>query len=301
MHFLTHRERRIKAARLLIFGLVAGLSFAVILHLAAAWSFARQTINVTCQGEHTSLDPFGYTSQPVEFTSRDGFILRGWYTPGTTHPEVAVVVLSGYGGDTGWSTYDALVLADAGYSTLMFEHRSCAGQQPGLGYFEVQDVLGAVDYLDMRPDIDRIGALGFSAGATALLLAAVEDERIEAVVAMGAMDDLRFDTLGRPPVKNLYWLGFREMILWMVEIQMGSRASDLSPMQVVDQISPRPVLFIYGEYEQDAGWNLNNSASNPRDIWIVPGTGHGGYHLVAPEEYTNRIAAFFDTAFEAKE
>ncbi|MBE9471816.1 MAG: hypothetical protein IMY75_06905 [Chloroflexi bacterium] len=37
-------------------------------------------------------------------------------------------------------------------------------------------------------------------------------------------------------------------------------------------------------------------AGEPKDLWIVPGCGHGGYLQVAPEEWERRVVTFLDEA-----
>ena len=87
-------------------------------------------LRVGCVGPRASLEERGYDSIAVEFPSRYGTQLRGWYAPGSKHPEIAIIVMTGHGGNTWFALDDAAILADAGYSTLIFEHRSCADQLP---------------------------------------------------------------------------------------------------------------------------------------------------------------------------
>jgi fermentation-respiration switch protein FrsA (DUF1100 family) len=39
---------------------------------------------------------------------------------------------------------------------------------------------------------------------------------------------------------------------------------------------------------------LYAAAHEPKELWIVPGAGHGGYAGLAPQEYAQRVTAFFD-------
>jgi hypothetical protein len=43
------------------------------------------------------------------------------------------------------------------------------------------------------------------------------------------------------------------------------------------------------------------AASEPKDIWIVHGAGHGDYERVAAAEFSRRLVAFFDRALLGQE
>jgi fermentation-respiration switch protein FrsA (DUF1100 family) len=41
---------------------------------------------------------------------------------------------------------------------------------------------------------------------------------------------------------------------------------------------------------------LFRAAAEPKELWIVPGAGHGGYGAAAGGEYERRLIAFFGAA-----
>jgi dienelactone hydrolase len=212
---------------------------------------------------------------------------------------VAVIVLPGHAGNTYFALDDAEIVAKAGYSTLLFEHRTCADSSLAAttGLMEAQDVLGAVDYLKSRSDVSYVATMGFSEGGTSTLLAAAQEPDIDAVLAMGGYDSLKNDLLD--PDEDLHPLIRieRVLIMWAMEIQMGKPVEASSPVDTIAQISPRPLLLIYGEYEAKPGQALFDAAAEPKEIWFVPGTGHGGYQHVEPEEYPLRVTEFFNRVF----
>jgi predicted alpha/beta-fold hydrolase len=84
-------------------------------------------------------------------------------------------------------------LHDAGYSLLMFDfraHGESGGDWCTLGRNEPLDVLSAVNWLSERYPGMPLGALGFSMGGAACLLAAAEDERLAAVASHAGFADL---------------------------------------------------------------------------------------------------------------
>ncbi len=287
-----------RVARLGGFGLAAIPVVLLAVTALAAWLYADGVLHPGCQGDRASLEVLGYQAEAVTFPSRSGPVLRGWYTRGSQHPESVIIVLTGHAGNT-WATLaDAAIVTEAGYSTLIYEHRSCA--DPSLaastGYTEAWDALGAIDYLKSRPDVEHIGGLGFSEGGTSLLIAGAQDPALEAIVAMGGYSNLEDDILDLHAGQGWYERLFRRMIVWSISIQLGAPARASDPVGMIGEISPRPILLIYGEYEAGPGRALYEAAGEPKELWIVPGTGHGGYSSTAPDEYRQRIVAFFDAS-----
>ncbi len=286
--------------RLFVFGLASVPLAVAAIFCALAWLYAYVVTHPGCQGQLESLAAFGYPAEAVAFTSRDGTSLRGWYSPGLQHPETVIIVLYGHGGNSGPALPDARILAEAGYSTLVYEHRSCADPRlmASTGPYEARDVLGAVDYLRQRGDVTHIGAMGFSASGTAVLLAAADEPAIEAVLPMGGYASLADDALDASsddqPIGERI---FRRLALWALAAQIGPAEIARSPVSQIANISPRHLLLIYGEHEAAVGKQLMAAAGPPSDLWIVPGAGHGNYRLFAPDEYPRRVVEFFDAAF----
>lgn len=284
-----------------IAGMVIGLSLLITMlwSIGWSWNYSAEFLHPGCQGDRASLAERGFPSDPVSFKSRSGPTLRGWFARGSAHPEVALVVIPGHAGNTRAALEDAEIAARAGFSTLIYEHRSCA--DPSLaastGYWEAYDLLGAADYLKTRSDVRHIGVWGFSEGGTASLLAASKDPAIEAVVAMGGYSSLKADILDEDQnLRPLDWLD-RRFIVAAMGIQLGVPVEASSPIDVISAISPRPLFLVYGQYEAENGRALYSAAAEPKELWIVPGTGHGGYLAVAPDEYRRRIPAFFNRVF----
>ena len=282
-------------------GLVIGLSALVLLlyDIGWAWNYSYGLLHAACIGDRASLAERGFASDAVTFHSRAGPLLRGWFARGSDHPDIAIVVVAGQASNTRYALDDAEIMARSGFSTLIYENRACADPplEASTGYWESYDLLGAVDYLKARPDIHHVGVWGFSAGGTASLLAAPQDPAIEAVVAMGGYSSLKADIVDEDQnLRPLDWLG-RRFIVVAMGIQLGVPVEASSPIDHVAGISPRPLFLIYGEYEAGNGRALYAAANQPKQLWIVPGAGHGGYLAAAPDEYRARVPAFFNQAF----
>jgi hypothetical protein len=140
--------------------------------------------------------------------------------------------------------------------------------------------------------------LGYSLGGVAAILGSAQIDRVEAVAAEGGFYDLAADITdagSRIPIWNraLY-----HAILFFFRRETGIDARQVSPISVIDGISPRPLLLIYGELEMGPARPHEQlaRAGEPKDLWIVPECWHGGYLDVAPEGWEERVVAFFDEA-----
>jgi alpha-beta hydrolase superfamily lysophospholipase len=281
--------------------LLSGLAVAGIL-IILAWGYAFVLSHSGCQGRHDSLASRGFAAEPVEFTTTAGYTLKGWYSRGSRFPEAAIVVLPGMSGDTQMALADSEILARAGYSTLIYEHRSCANfalLHSG-GYLEAGDLDSAVDYLESRGDVRHIGVMGFSTGGTAALLSAAKDPRIEAVIAKGVPTRFLTDTQPGLGPANQFGALYHRLVLKFFALQTSLSPYVTEPVDAIGGISPRPVLLIHGEYEAAAGQELYARAGEPKELWIVPGARHGGYQAANPEEYARRVVHFFDNVFNTQ-
>ena len=76
----------------------------------------------------------------------------------------------------------------------------------------------------------------------------------------------------------------------------GVDPASVRPIESVTKISPRPLLLIAGEGEAEANRTQAQfeAASPPKELWLVPQVGHGGYADRWPEEYERRIVDFFN-------
>lgn len=277
---------------LLTRGLLAALLTLLITPPALAMLYASALVDAPCQGLFTPPDP---SSVMLSFDDPQGRARRGWLTIGAEHPDVVIIVLPGLAGNSSAAASDAQTLAAAGYSTFVYEHRTCAHRAAiaSTGYAESRDLLAAVSDLAARGDFLRIAVLGFSEGGTASLLAAAEEPRIDALIAMGGYASLRGQV---EEAANSAW-GRLMTPLYLAALQLrGVDVAASDPAAVISRIAPRPLLLIYGSLERDNGEALYAAAGPGADLWIVEGAGHGAYRTVAGAEYEMRITEFFRDA-----
>lgn len=281
---------------------LAGSILAVPVVLAyASWRYVDNFVRPGCIGRMESLEPQGYPSEAIVIDTARGYRLKGWLTRGDRFRQSVIVVLPGMSGNTQFSLPDAAMLAQAGFGTLVYEHRSCA--DPNLmhtgGYLEADDLVSAEEFLRSRSDVKHVGVLGFSAGGTAALLAAAKTGSLEAVVAMGGFSSLDADIVRAQTASKFLNQVILRMVTVFLHIRIGVAPSEISPVAHIAEIHPHPILLIYGEEEAHHGRELFSAAIEPKELWIVPGVGHGGYREAFPQEYESRVVGFFESSIPA--
>ncbi|HYI18171.1 MAG TPA: CocE/NonD family hydrolase, partial [Solirubrobacteraceae bacterium] len=253
----------------------------VALLAGVATIFALVPTTIAIVATHRAREPvpaadLGRPYEHVSFTTADDLRLQGWYVPSVNG--AAIVLSPGRRGPIP----HARLLARHGYGLLLFDRRG-EGESDGdfnaYGWGGDADLKAAIGFLSRRPDVDpqRIGGLGLSVGGEMLLETAAEDTRLRAVVSEGGSvrsiaehwDDPALSDL-RTPVTPLLAQTAAVAIL-------AGEAPPPSLVDLVDDISPRSVLFIRGLDGQPAE-QLNRAfydrAGEHKELWEVPGAGH---------------------------
>jgi uncharacterized protein len=242
----------------------------------------------------TNKPPPGYHSFSLH--TGDGYRLRGWYRP--PQNGAVIILMAGNGGSRDAMLPDADILARHGYGSLTIDYRSCAGGRSTLGYREAEDVQELVKFARRQPGVKWLGVLGFSAGGVAAIRAALLNPEIQAVVSEGNFYSLDYEIRNSQAAPlSLEWQIQNMVVLWY-RLLAGVWPSQVSPAADLAQLIPRPVLLVYGEGEivNNRGNDQYVRLGPSRQLWVVPGVGHGGYAQKWPDEYENRIVRFFDQA-----
>jgi dipeptidyl aminopeptidase/acylaminoacyl peptidase len=292
-------------------------------YAAVCYAFANLLLYPTRQPIVHFPDEYGIEYEKVEFLSRDGLRLRGWFIPGklkkillVTHPMFCNRhgFLKRYKSRLASANTDIDLLTslkalhDAGYSILTFDFRNHGESDRGItgvGLNEYQDVIGALDYLDTRPDVDHseIGLVGFCMGANAIIIAISKArERFINARFLIAVQPITMKVFVQSYLRSLYTrLGLvfvpltERIMLW----RGGHPLAAMSPSEYVHDIT---LPTLYAQARTDPWTDLSDikgfyeKTAAPKDFWWFEGqlTRIDGYNYVGqhPERMTEFIKTY---------
>ena len=260
-------------------GIIAGLITAVVA------VFVKMMVSPPRQPLWATPDDLGLPYENVNFPAQDGLRLSGWFLPASGAPSkkgATVILVHGwlwnrlgtaasdvFSNVIGATPVEMLRLAHSlsqdGYNVLMFDLRnhgeSAASTPVTFGVKESNDLLGALDYLDTRPDVNmsQIGVVGFSYGANTLLYTLPQTTQIKAAVAVqptsAAVFSKRFGRNILGPASAV--------VLPLVDASYqavgGSALSGIRPDTAVTHAGSVPILYIQGSGDP---WGDPDDVSN---------------------------------------
>lgn len=229
--------------------------------------------------------------QDEQFVSGEGDAIRAWFVP--SRNGAAVVMVHGTEADRSQLAPEIRALAAAGFGVLAFDEPGCgeSGGRVSWGHSERAALRAALDWLAAHGG-RHLGVLGFSQGSYIAVQVAVDDPRVEALALEGVVVDFR----------ELTWHEFHRWGVlsfwpaWLGRRFAGYRRGDPQPAQLMNRFHGS-LLVIRGALDHEVppahAGEIYQASHGPKEQWIVPGAGHGGYAAASPEEYPRRLIAFF--------
>lgn len=261
---------------------------------------------------------FGLEAQTVHFVSTDGLHQTAWWLPAVGKSKGTVILAHGQGGNRSHMLRRAALCVRNGYNALDLDlraHGESEGNYMTPGYKEALDVLGALDYLHWRGETGPIVLFGYSYGAVAVLHAAAQSSRVNAVIADAAfifsdMMDRLPELLAKDPETPLWAkLGIGSMklpgltILARIEFYLRTGVDfdtkDAEATRAVEHISDTPVLFIAGEKDTVAPPEIVQQLyelvpTEHKRIVVLPGATHQTLSDETQDQYEKAVLDFLD-------
>lgn len=175
--------------------------------------------------------------------------------------------------------------AHEGFITCIFNFRGCGVSEGNLDLLDwTRDLDGIITYLSRLDNVDttRFSLMGFSGGAATSACVAARDPRVSALVLCACPAMFSIGALNRKPddfLAQCRQVGtVRDDDFPPSVEEWAEHFRQVSPIDCIDKISPRPLLIIHGDADKtippDHASQLYAFAKDPRSLVMVPGGEH---------------------------
>lgn len=242
--------------------------------------------------------PQDLVCENVAFPSDSGTTIKGWLVRGE-QGKGAVILMHGLRSNR-LSLMDRIrFFKKSGFSVLAFDFQG-SGESEGktltFGYLESRDATAAMKFTRDKFPGEKIGVMGISMGGAAFLLQK-DAQKTDALIL-----EMVYPTMQRA-IENRMNLWFFKgadnlspLMTQQFPLRLGVSVDELRPIDKVSEINA-PLLLIAGEKDVHTTLEESNElfakASEPKEMWVVPGAEHGDLLQISPPEYENRVTTFF--------
>ena len=267
------------------------LVLAVVLVLIAGETLSRPAHRVVGQ------PPAELGVVPIRLPVTRSDSVAGWFARGTGRG--AVLLLHGVRSDRTQMLGRALFLREAGYSVLLIDlpsHGESTGDRIGFGWREAAGVTAALRFLRAEMPGERIGAIGVSLGAAALVFAR-PSPALDAVVLESLYPTIT-EAVSNRLEQRLGSVGpiLAPLLLWQLPLRLGVSADDLRPVAVVPELASA-LLVAAGTHDRHTTWpeteRIFMAGREPKALWAVQDATHVDLHAYDAAAYRARILVFF--------
>lgn len=291
---------RSRARRLACGVLVAAFSLPAVLYVGVSLFTADRLTRPT--NHPLLIDPRRVSRDATPWSTRtvDGVTLRGWYLPTEARRNLIVLV---HGMWSSWLEMAALGrdLHARGHDVLLFDlrgHGQSDSSRLSLGRRERADLRAVLRWAeDQGFSRDRIGWLGYSMGASTLLLEAAQNPEIQVVVMDSPYGDLPELLKTQLSKHSRLPSWFNPGILAAARWCFGVRTDDLVPIRAARSWGNRPLLLIHGESDSIVpvrqAHQIAQAAGASCLTLTFPGVEHVQAYETDPQGYVSVIETFF--------
>lgn len=326
MLYLTiySRAKSIFAYLVIIIGIAFMITFAFTWYLCDRLMYP-QRIPIT----RTPTFPY----KTVQLKTEDGVTIRGWFIPAPpgNGKVPAILLLHGVADNRNFfnldcnapyakqicpiehatyprGTYPTLIdaLHWHGYALLAIDQRA-EGQSGGAfctyGLLETRDVAAALIYLQHNPTIDqkKLGIYGSSMGSMTAIHAAAQMPAFRAVAVESPFANLTttLKTVTAPLIGLPGWMV--GPLLKLYQLRTGVNLTEMRNINDMAALGKRS-FYAIGDLKDtvtlpgDARKLYNASHGTLRELWEVPDAHHTEARFLHPDEFDQRLIAFFDKA-----
>ncbi len=251
-----------------------------------------------------SPEGLGSPQEEVDFLSKDGTALCGWWVEAEN--ATAVAVLShGYLMNRSELSPVAHTLCQLGVSCLVYDFRAhgrSGGKTTSMGYCERHDVAAAAIYAKLRCPGRKLVLMGSSMGAAASALALAEDISLAEALVL----DSCYSTLSSASLGWWRFLGGKPLAFALSPVTLlaipviGFNPFRVDVSEALRKLSTKPVLFLHGKKDvlalpKEANRNRGAHPGEGDIVWFE-GCGHAEGRWIHPLLYDESLLSFLKGA-----
>lgn len=261
----------------------------------------------------TPVDYGAASYEKVQLTTNDGASISGWYVAPTIQSGKVIILIHGYGYDRRGTDFQTKILIEAGYGVLLYdlrEHGESTGTLNSFNRMKIYsgDLLQVVNYLKQKSEVKQIGVVGISLGAFATLN--LSPEILNGFSGLW-MDGLRFENFSaQRPINNVgdyFKRIFDQQTRRLARFYTSDAIAPPPPLfvQIIPTITqPKLMLVSSGLDESERSTNEklipivnDKKLGDNKQLWIIEKAWHIGGRYEVPDEYREKMLAFFAQAF----
>ncbi len=287
------------------FSIVALLIIALIVAIAYVGIAIYSAHVLTSPTNHPPQIRLGSEAVRWETVTSDGLTLRGWYLPAEISKQLIVTV---HGMKMSWEEMARLGvdLHRAGYAVLLFDLRGHGESDPSrlsMGRTEREDLRAVLRWANQNGfESDHVGWLGYSMGASTILLEALRNQEINAAVLDSPYGDLPSLLDDQLTLHSGLPSFFNPGIISAADHVFGVRTKDLVPIQSAGGWGDRPMLLIHGEADSivpvEQGRAIAKKVGPACQLVTLSGVEHTEAYLDNPVKYIELVDSFFKNALQ---
>lgn len=245
-----------------------------------------------------------YGAEPIVFQSLDNTCLSGFVIK-RPHAKRTILVCHGYHMNKERVRQFLDIIPDDNIVLFDFRaHGESEGSIITFGYYEQQDVLAAVHYIQHDSYLSQfpLCGVGVSMGAASLIRAAVhEQSAFKALILDSSFaclhQQLERSFSAKTGLKKEFFMPIMKMIY---ESFARFVIHEVRPVSSAHHITI-PTLIIHSEHDDfihvEDAYAIYKELAGYKELWLVPDMKHGNIRKQLQDAYKNRIQTFFSVVF----
>lgn len=277
----------------------------LILLLIVGWFVAGyQAVEFVTRPTHTSVilsdEINAYHIENIVLTTSDSLKIAGSFIRPMTIDSsgTVVILLACLRGNRNNLTQRAIFYLERGFATLLIDSRSTGeseGLFPSFGWFEVYDLIAAINYVRKQPGIKLIGLHGISAGAATICYALPQIDSPDFIVLESCYDQMVHAYSNRINLR----FNLPKFLFYPVEFFAQKKFKNnfyrMNPIEYVNRINC-PTFIIAGAEEKsvrsDETLAIFQQIKSSKMLWLVDSLEHVDFFNVKPYEYEQKLDQF---------